>query len=50
MLKYILCFLGGAIVGIFIIAIMSGNRPDDEYRDGFKDGYEKARDEFMKLP
>ena len=50
MLNYILCFFGGAIMGVLVIALVSGNRPDDEYTDGFKDGYEKARDEYRKLP
>ena len=50
MLNYILCFFAGSIAGIISIALLSGNRPDDEYTDGFKDGYEKAREKFTKLP
>ena len=50
MLKYILCVFLGAFLGILTISLVSGNRPDDEYRDGFNDGYARAIQEFKKLP
>ena len=50
MLNYILSFFIGAMFGVVTISLVSGNRPDDEYTDGFKDGYEKAREEYRKLP
>ena len=50
MLRYILCIFIGALVGMFSIAIVSGNRPDDEYWDGYQKGYEEAKDKFSKLP
>ena len=50
MLKYILCFFGGAFIGLLIMALVSGNRPDDEYIDGYQAGYKKAIEECRKLP
>lgn len=50
MLKYILCVMLGAVAGILIMGLISGNRPDDEYYDGYKDGYNKAKEEYSKLP
>lgn len=50
MLNYILCFFGGALVGVALMCLVSGNRPDDEYTDGFHDGYAKATEKYSKLP
>ena len=50
MVKYILCFILGAVIGILIMSLVGGNRPDDEYYDGYKAGYIKAKEEYSKLP
>ena len=50
MLNYILSFFIGALFVVVLMCLVSGNRPDDEYSDGFRDGYEKAREEYRKLP
>lgn len=50
MVKYILCVMLGAVIGILVISLIGGNRPDDEYYDGYKDGYKKAKEECIKLP
>lgn len=45
-----LYFILGAVFGIFTLAMVSGRRPDDEFWDGYKSGYEKAKEEYRKLP